>query len=49
MNDSFLIEANLQLVSTLYDNRADFVTGSTVNEIPTNVKELLGSYKTMFI
>ena len=49
MNDSFLIQANLQLVSTLYDNRADFVIGNTVNEIPTSVKELLSSYKTMFI
>ena len=49
MNDSFLIEANLQLVSTLYDNRTDFVIGQNVNDLPTNVKEILSGYKTMFI
>ena len=49
INDSFLIQANLQLVSTLYDNRADFVIGNTVSEIPTDVKSILSSYKTMFI
>tara|TARA_R100001463_G_scaffold43284_2_gene90376 strand:- start:723 stop:1268 length:546 start_codon:yes stop_codon:yes gene_type:complete len=49
MNDSFLIQANLQLVSTLYDNRADFVIGQTVTDLPTSVKEILNSYKTMFI
>ena len=49
ISDSFLIQANLQLVSTLYDNRADFVIGNTVSEIPTDVKSILSSYKTMFI
>jgi hypothetical protein len=49
LSDSFLIQANLQLVSTLYDNRADFVVGNTVTNIPTDVKSILSSHKTMFI
>lgn len=49
MSDSFLIQANLQMISTLYDNRADFVTGTIVSEIPTDVKSILSSYKAMFI
>lgn len=49
MTDSFLIQANLQMISTLYDNRADFVTGTIVSEIPTDVKSILSSYKAMFI
>jgi len=48
-DDSLLYNANLQLVSTLYDNRANFIVGATVNEIPTSVKNILSSYKTMFI
>jgi hypothetical protein len=39
----------LQMVSNLYDNRADFVTGTIVSQIPTNVKSILSGYKTMFI
>ena len=49
MSDSLLYAENLQLISTLYDNRADFVVGATINEIPTSVKSILSSYKTMFI
>jgi hypothetical protein len=49
LNDSFLIQANLQMISNLYDNRADFVTGTIVSEIPTDVKSILSSYKAMFI
>jgi hypothetical protein len=49
MTDSFLIQANLQMISNLYDNRADFVVGSIVSEIPTDVKSILSSYKAMFI
>ncbi len=49
LSDSFLIQANLQMISTLYDNRADFVVGSIVSEIPTDVKSILSSYKAMFI
>jgi len=52
LSDSLLKQALLQLVSTYYDNRADFIGGSannSVNEIPTNVKSILSSYKTMFL
>jgi hypothetical protein len=45
-----LIEgAILQLVSTYYDNRTDFVMGVGINEIPTNVKAILASQKSLFI
>jgi hypothetical protein len=37
------------MVSNYYDNRADFVTGTIVSDIPTNVKNILSGYKTMFI
>ena len=49
INDSAIKQAILQLVSTLYDNRADYVTGTIVSDVPTNVKSLLAGYKTMFI
>lgn len=48
LNDSLLKQAMLQLISTYYDNRAEFVEGS-VSEVPTNVRVILSSYKTMFI
>jgi len=48
--DNDLIQgAILQLVSTYYDNRTDFVMGVGVNEIPTNVKAILASQKSLFI
>ena len=49
INDSAIKQAILQLVSTLYDNRADYVTGTIVSDVPSNVKSLLAGYKTMFI
>jgi hypothetical protein len=48
-SDSLLKQAISQLVATYYDNRNDFVTGTIVNEVPTNVKNILNSYKNMFI
>jgi len=48
MNDSLLIQAILQLVSSYYDNRTDYVKG-TMTEIPTSVKNTLSGFKTMFI
>jgi len=48
-NDSLLKQAISQLVGTYYDNRNDFVLGTIVNEVPTNVKNILSSYKNMFI
>ena len=51
LNDSLIKQAMLQLISTYYDNRADFESGSSkeVSEIPTNTKVILTSYKTMFL
>ena len=48
LSDGLLKQAILQLVSTYYDNRSDFVSGS-ITEIPTNVKSILSSYKSMFV
>ena len=48
MNDSLLMQAILQLVSSYYDNRADYVKG-VMTEIPTSVKNTLSGFKTMFI
>lgn len=49
INDSLVKQAMLQLISTYYDNRADFKTGTIVTEIPTSTRKILTSYKTMFI
>ena len=48
-DDSLLKQAISQLVATYYDNRNDFVLGTIVNEVPTSVKNILSSYKNMFI
>lgn len=42
-------QAILQLVSTYYDNRADFEVGVGVNVIPTNVKAILAPLKNLYI
>lgn len=49
MADEAIKLAILQLTSTYYDNRADFVEGNTVVGIPTNVRTILNGHKTMFI
>jgi len=49
INNSLIKQAMLQLISTYYDNRADFVTGANLNEIPTNTKKILTSFKSMFV
>lgn len=49
LDDSLLQQAIIQLVTTYYDNRSDFVTGTIVSDIPTNVKGILSSYKNTFI
>jgi uncharacterized phage protein (predicted DNA packaging) len=49
INDGLIKQALLQFVSTLYDNRADYVTGTIVSGVKTDVKSLLTSYKMMFI
>jgi hypothetical protein len=48
MNDALLKQAMLQLIATYYDNRAEFVKGS-ISEIPTNVKNILSGYKSMWV
>lgn len=47
-NDSLIKQAMLQLISTYYDNRSDFTSG-TISEIPTSTKTILLSYKSMFL
>jgi len=51
LNDELLQQAIMQLVSTYYDNRADFSSDqkSNVESIPTNVRDILNSYKSMFL
>lgn len=47
ISDDLIKEAILHLVSTYYDNRADFIDGN-ISEIPTSAKNILQSYKTMY-
>lgn len=47
ISDDLIKEAILNLVSTYYDNRADFIEGN-ISEIPTSAKNILQSYKTMY-
>lgn len=50
LNDGLVKQALLQLVSTYYDNRADFsVSNGDLDKVPTDVKSILAGYKTMFI
>lgn len=50
-NDSLIKQAMLQLISTYYDNRADFNSEGSkeTTEIPTSTKTILTSYKSMFL
>lgn len=51
INDALVKQAMLQLISTYYDNRADFDSGDLkgVQSIPTSSKNILNSYKAMFL
>lgn len=49
MNDGLLKQALLMIVSSYYDNRADFVVGSIVQDIPSSSKSILGGYKSVFV
>lgn len=49
MSDGLLKQVLLQMVSSLYDNRTDYVQGITVNELPSNFRRILDGYKYMFI
>lgn len=50
-DDALLQHAILQFVSTLYDNRADFIVmqGVSFLEVPANVEHILAPYKNAFI
>jgi len=47
--DGAIKQAVLQMASTLYDNRADFVTGSITQEIPLDARRLVAMHKVSFI
>jgi hypothetical protein len=49
LSDSLLQSAIMQLTSTYYDNRSDFIIGKNIDEVPTNVRDILNSYKAMFL
>lgn len=49
LDDSLLKQAILQLTATYYDNRSNFVTGTIVASVPTEVKNILSAYKSMFV
>ena len=51
MDDGLLQQAILQLVSTYYDNRADFIVlqGVSFVQVPTKVTQILQGFKNMFI
>ena len=48
LTDDLIKEAILHLVSTYYDNRADFKVGDSIAEIPTSTKNILQSYKSIY-
>ena len=49
MTDQAIKQAMLQLISTLYYNRADFKTGTIVQTIDTTSKIILAGFKNPFI
>lgn len=48
MSEELLKQAIIQFATTLYENRVDYIENG-VNSIPTNVKQILASYKSMFV
>jgi len=51
LSDKLLEQAIKQLVSTYYDNRADFIVmqGVSYVQVPTSVRHILNAYKEPFI
>jgi len=49
LTGSNLEHAIKQLVSTYYDNRSEYVTGTIVADLPTNIKALLAGEQNVFI
>ena len=49
LDDSLLKQAIKQLGATFYENRNDFVEGRVNGLIPSDTRDILNSYKNMFI
>ena len=49
LNDYHIQQALLMMISTLYDNRTDFIKGKTVNDIPLSSKQLLNTFKNVYV
>lgn len=49
MNDGLLKQALLQMVSTLYDNRTDYVNGTISTKLDSNSQAILDGYKSVWI
>lgn len=49
MSDGLLKQVLLQMVSTYYDNRTDFITGTIQADLPSNYRRILDGYKSVFI
>ncbi len=49
ISNGLIKQALLQSVSTYYDNRADFVQGQDIHLLPSSAKNILASYKSMFV
>lgn len=49
IDDELVKQAILQLGTTYYDNRHDFITGISLSKVPTETKSILNSYKNMFV
>tara|TARA_R110002020_G_scaffold125730_3_gene283088 strand:+ start:370 stop:918 length:549 start_codon:yes stop_codon:yes gene_type:complete len=49
ISDTLIKNAIMQMVATFYDNRADFKTGHIISEIPMTSKQMVASFKSMFV
>ena len=49
INNQVIKSALKMFVYTLYDNRASFVTGTIVTEVPLNIQSILDPYKQIYI
>jgi hypothetical protein len=49
LSDKAIKHAIMQMVSTFYDNRADFKDGIVVREIPITSKKMVDSFKSMYV
>lgn len=49
MSDGLLKQVLLQMVSTMYDNRTDYVNGTISTELDSSYKRILDGYKSVWI